>query len=349
MQMRFLFLVFLVFGIIVQCRAQAYLNTPLEILTFMEASPTSYEFEQLYGDIPSQKKQVIPHGTFIKTIEGREHQLSYESTEDAAIKEWKKKARALLGTEKANYKKAQKIFLKCLKKDSTNAQIHTFLAESYLENGQIETANLWFKKAIELNPIDYLAYWHLAEIHLQKGQIDSALNLITIAHIYNRNHPRLMKRLIEIYKLSRQAYYQNWGFRPKMYLYKDGETIVIAADGIWLTYGMYKAVWQHDSDYQYIKEQQAVTDYLFQQEMEATIGTFMTHNSLKKDDKRQYPAFEAFGKCLDNGSVEEYVMYEILLVNTPSVAYHLTDKFLSKIVHYIQTVRSIDYVGNKKN
>jgi hypothetical protein len=134
-----------------------------------------------------------------------------------------------------------------------------------------------------------------------------------------------------------------------MYVYKDGETVVVAADGIWLTYGMYKAVWEYDSDYQYIKEQQAVTDYLFHQEMEATLGTFMTHSSLKGDDKRNYPAMEAFGNCLDRSLVEEFVMYEIMLVNSPSIAYHLTDTFMAKLCEYIQSVRLFDYANTKKN
>ncbi len=59
-------------------------------------------------DIPSQKKQVIPHGTFIKTIEGREHQLSYESTEDAAIKEWKNKSPCLARHRKGKLQESTK-------------------------------------------------------------------------------------------------------------------------------------------------------------------------------------------------------------------------------------------------
>jgi tetratricopeptide (TPR) repeat protein len=314
----------------------------------MEASPTTYEFEQLYGDIPSKKNIVTPHGTFIKTINGREHQLLYASTEEAIVKQWKSNARNLMADEKKNYKKARRLYFKCLQKDSSNAQIHTFIGESYLEEGKTAQATTWLHKSIELNPIDYLAFWYLAEIHLLNNKVDSALSCITRAHIFNRNHPRLLKRLIEIYRLNNHTYYQNWSFRPKMYVYKDGETVVVAADGIWLTYGMYKAVWEYDSDYQYIKEQQAVTDYLFHQEMEATLGTFMTHSSLKGDDKRNYPAMEAFGNCLDRSLVEEFVMYEIMLVNSPSIAYHLTDTFMAKLCEYIQSVRLFDYANTKK-
>ena len=82
---------------------------------------------------------------------------------------------------------------------------------------------------------------------------------------------------------------------------------------------------------------------MFQMEMEATIGTFMTHNSLKKDDKRNYPTMEAFGKCLDNEMVEEFVMYEILIVDKPTIDYHMTTDFMNRLIEYIKKIRSVDY------
>ena len=129
-----------------------------------------------------------------------------------------------------------------------------------------------------------------------------------------------------------------------MYVYKDGETVVVSADGIWLTYGLYKAVWQYDTDYQYIKSQQSISDYLFQQEMEAAIGTYMTYTELKEDDPRNYPAMNAFGLCLDRDLVEEFVFYEILLVDRPALAYHLTPNFMQRLMHYIGSIRGMDYV-----
>lgn len=324
--------------------AQAHLTTPLEILTFMEASPTQYELEQLYGDLPRKNRTILPHGTYLEQIDGREYQLEYKDAETIEETNWRQMARDLINIEHPKYEKARKYYHRILKKKPQNAQIHTFIGESYYEEKNYHKALKWFEKAIQLNPIDYLARWLSAEIYLQQGQIDTAIHLFTLAHIYNRNHPRLLNRLVEVYEAHYYKYYRNWGFEPQMYIYKDGETVVITADGIWLTYGMYKAVWNYDSDYQYIKEQQDVTDYLFQQEMEATIGTYMTYTNLKKDDKRNYPAMNALGLCLDHQLVEEFVMYEILLVNQPSIAHHLTEHFMKRLLLYITTIRTMDYV-----
>lgn len=340
--MKTLFLILLL-GANQYLQAQAYLNTPLEILTFMEASPTQYEIEQLYGDIPKQKKPIIPHGTYIRVHDDKEYQQTYQAIESPQESEWKNKARDILNIEKPNYEKARNLYQKILKKNTQNAQIHTFIGETYYEQQQFQKALKWFQKAIELNPIDHLARWLSAEIYLQQGAIDSALTMITLAHIYNRNHPRLLKRMIEIYEQQQKHYYRNWSFAPKMYIYKDGDKVVVTADGIWLTYGMYKAVWNYDSDYQYIKDQQAVSDYMFYQEMEASLGTYMTYNALKNDDKRNYPSMNALGDSLDEERFEEFVMYEILLVNEPTLAYHTTPAFLERLVEYIASIRSKDY------
>jgi hypothetical protein len=155
--------------------------------------------------------------------------------------------------------------------------------------------------------------------------------------------------MVEIYHQNKRKYYRNWGFVPKTYIYRDGETVVVNADGIWLTYGMYKAVWNYDSSYIYIKEQQEVTDFLFHQEMEAILGTYLTYSALKEDDKRNYPIMNALGQCLDYSMLEEFVMYEILLVDQPTIAYHTTSAFMLRLMNYIIRIRSVDYINFTEN
>ncbi len=70
----------------------------------------------------------------------------------------------------------------------------------------------------------------------------------------------------------------------------------------------------------------------------------MTYTELKRDDPRNYPAMNALGRCLDEELVEEFVFYEILLVDRPALAYHLTPGFMQRIMNYIRRIRSMDYV-----
>lgn len=328
---------------VIHVQAQVRLSTPLEILNFMEASPTQYEVEQLFGEVEKRERPVLPHGAFIVVIDGVEHTFEYKDMLGCKAEKWQNKARELMSLEKPNYSKVRKFYTKILKEDPNNAQIHTWIGESYYEQENYEEAKKWLKTAIELNNIDYLARWLLAEIHLKNEELDAAVQAITVAHIYNRNNPRLLIRLKEIYKEKGLAYYQNWGFDPQYDVYREKDIVVVAGDGIWLTYGMYKAVWNFDPDYRYIKEQQAVTDYLFQEEMEAAIGTFMTYTTLHKEDQRGMPAMSAFGRALDQEMVEEYTMYEILSVDRPTIANYLTADFLERLIQYIFRVRSQNY------
>lgn len=319
--------------------AQNRLSTPLEILTFMEASGTDYQIEQLYGTVPLRPAPVLPHGAFIETIEGVEHTREYKDFWTCAAEQNYAKARALLNTEKPDYNKVRKYYHKVLKEFPRHAQVHTLIGETYLEQKQLAEARRWLDQAIAYNPIDYLARWHLAEIFVQEEKWDSAVVAITIAHIYNRNNPRLLLRLDEIYAKAQRDYIREWAFEPQYKLKKEDSSIVVIADGIWLTYGLYKAVWQYEPDYIYIKQKQAVTDYLFHQEMEATVGTFMTFSALRREDKRTFPAMLAFELALDNNMVEEYVFYEILLTERPTIANYLTPEFLKRLVDYILIVR----------
>ncbi len=321
--------------------AQVQLSTPLEILTFMEASPTEYELEQLYGDAPRKNRPVLAHGTYIQTIDKKEYLLEYKDTETNQQRAWKEKAAELIRYENPNYKKARSFYQKILKQSPQNAQIHTLIGQCYYEEENYEEALVYFRKALKINPIDYLARWLIAEIHLKKKEIDLAVYNITLAHLYNRNHPRLHRRLHEVFQEEGRSYFRDWEFDPKYYLYKEDDRVVITADGIWLTYGMYKAVWKYEPDYLFIKSQQEVTDYLFQEEMEAVIGTFMTYNTLKSDDNRNYPSMNALALCLDHNMVEEFVMYEILLVDKPLIAKHLTEDFVHRIIQYIDTIRGV--------
>lgn len=310
----------------------------------MEASPTTYEFEQLYGTPPRKNRTILAHGTYLTLLEGKEHQAYYQQAYSPSENTCLEKATTWLNTEQPNYKKVRRIYQNLLQKHPDDAALHTLIGVTHYEERQWKPAQRWFDKALALNPIDYKARWLLGELFLQQEQVDTALYTLTMAHLFNRNHPRLLKRLVEVYEQVQQPYYQNWGFDPLMQVYKDGETIVVSADGIWLTYGLYKAVWAYDTDYLYIKAQQSISDYLFQQEMEAAIGTYMTYTELKQDDPRNYPSMNALGRCLDRELVEEFVFYEILLVDQPALAYHLTPEFMQRIMTYIKTIRSMDYV-----
>ncbi len=328
--------------------AQSHLSTPMEIMAFMESSPTRYEIAQLYGQSPKRPRKVLANGTYVLMADAKEYALNYEDQETPKEKRWRKQALELRNTEKPNQKKIRKLLQNILNHKPNNAQIITYLAESYFDTQEYEEAKNLISRALSINPIDYSAHRTLAEIFLKEDKLDSAVYSITKAHLYNRNSPALIVRLKEIYAKQEMKYYENWGFDPKYKMELDSSrgTVVITADGIWLTYGMYKAVWAYEPDYLFIKSQQEVSDYLFHAEMEAALGTFLTYSAMKREDKRHFPALFAFEMALDEELLEEYVMYEILLVDHPTLAAHLTDEFIAQLLDYIVQVRGRDATKN---
>jgi Tfp pilus assembly protein PilF len=328
--------------IAVQINGQSRLSTPMEIMSFMEASPTQYKIDQLLGEAPKRSREVLANGTFIQIHKGREFSIAYEAAESCEEAEWRKEALALLNRERPKFKKARKLYQKILKLTPDNAQIMTYMGESYLLEHKLETAKEWFQLALSYNPIDYSAYRNLAEIFLKEEKIDSAVQAITTAHIFNRNNTLVLLRLQEIYAAAGKKYYSDWAFEPKYYLEDDADTVTITADGIWLTYAMYKAVWSYEADYHYIKSSQEVSDFLFHAEMEAALGTYLTYSAMRSEDQRNYPSMRAIEMALDNELLEAFVMYEILLVDHPTLAAHLTEDFMQKVEAYIRLSRLKD-------
>lgn len=333
----------IIFGLAASLQAQR-LSTPLEILDFMEASDIDYEVGHLFQEIPYKRGPVLPHGIFIDTLHGREYAVSYSEKESPEIYDWRIKAREAISTADPNYKKSRRFLEKILEAMPQHAQAYTLMGQTYFEEGDLEAAKPWLTQALERNPVDYLAYWLLAEIYWQQEQRDAALDYITRAHVYNRNYPRLWLRLKEMYQEQGKDYHGNWAFHPQYQItHEEAEQkVYVFAKGIWFSYAIYKAVWAHEEGYEYIKNSQATTSYLMQEELEATLGLYLTYAALEEADKRDYPTIKALEQAIDHDLLHAFVMYEILLPQQPSIANHITELFMQEIKTYIQTVRQQD-------
>lgn len=338
------FLVSLLFvGSTVLLFGQSRLSTPMEIMAFMEASPTQYRIDQLYGPPPKRERPILANGNYIEVEDNREHLRDYTALETEGHKSLKAKALTLANRERPKYKKIRKLYQQILDDIPQHAQILTYMGDSYYRQKNWEKALLYFDQALAANPIDYVAQRLKAEVFLLQKDTAKAAQAIAKAHLLNRNNKLLLLRLREIWALNGQNYELAWGFDPKCYLEREADTVSIVADGVWLTYGMYKAVWSYEPDYQYIKSRQEVSDFLFHAELEGTLGTFLTYSALPEKDRRIEPALEAFAQALDADLLEEYVFYEVLLVDHPALAAHLTDEFAAKLLEYMQKVRSQDF------
>jgi tetratricopeptide (TPR) repeat protein len=335
-------LVFL--GLQTKVAAQNRLSTPLEILTFMKASGTNYQIEQLRGKIERPHRQILQNDGFVDVMNGREYSRSYPAMRNCKAEKWANEAQKIMAFENLDRKKARKLYLKAIKEMPQDAQLYALIGESFYDENDYPKAKDYFRKAIAINAIDYRSHWLLGEIYLAENVCDSAIYYISLAHLRNRNLPRLQLRLKEVYKACGKNYYQNWAFEPLYRNYREDTMIVIAAQGVWLTYAMYKAVWEFEPDYLYIKSKQQVTDYLYHQEMEGVMGMYLTYNNLAAEEQREYASLRAFELALDNELLEAYIFYEILLPERPTLAQYLTPEFTAMLLDYMSIVRGAELV-----
>lgn len=320
--------------------AQSQLNTPLEILTFMQASGTKYQVEELRSPPTSRNGSVLPHGAYLEIMDGKAYTKEYKNALSEDTKKWVAEATQLLSVEKPNHGKARNLYQKALARFPENAQLYTLIGETYFYEKKYAEAKINLDKALVINPIDYLARWLLAEILLVEGKTEAALEGISLAHFYNRNQPRLLRRLVEMYAQAGKKYQTGWGFEPFYKNYREADsTVVISAQGVWLTYAMYKAVWEFEPGYIFIKAQQSVSDYLVHQEMEAVVGMYLTFSNLDEKDRRPYPSILYLEKALDAEMLEEYVLYEIILTERPALSNYLTPEFVKRLIKYLEVVR----------
>ena len=324
--------------------AQNRLSTPLEILTYMKSSALEYKVEQLRGKLENPLLIVLPNDGYVEEKDGKEYSFSYKDKRTSEAQKYVNQAQALLATEKTAGKKARKLLEKALAIDTSDAQLYALIGESFFDEKDYKKSEKFLRQAIHLNPVDYRAHWLLGEIFLQENQNDSALHYIRLAHLRNRNMPRLTLRMKEVSELCGKPFNTNWVFQPLYKNYKEGDsTIIIAADGIWLTYAMYHAVWKYEPGYLHIKSNQQVSDYLYHQEMEAMMGTYLTYSNLQDADKTPYPSLKAFEIALDHDLLEAYIFYEILLVERPTLAHYLTEEFTEYLFEYMEKVRGLQY------
>lgn len=323
--------------------AQNRLSTPLEILTFMKASGTSYQIEQLRGKIERPHRQILQNDAFVELMNGREYSRAYPALRNCKAEKWVNEAQKIMAFEKPDRKKARKLYLKAIKEMPQDGQLYALIGESFYEENDYGKAKDYFRKAIAINGIDYRSHWLLGEIYLAENVCDSAVYYISLAHLRNRNLPRLQLRLKEVYKACDKDFYSNWAFEPLYRNYREDTTIVIAAQGVWLTYAMYKAVWEFEPDYLYIKSKQQVTDYLYHQELEGVMGMYLTYQNLAETEQREYASLRAFERALDNELLEAYIFYEILLPERPTLAQYLTPEFTQMLLDYLQLVRGGNY------
>lgn len=309
------------------------LNTPAEIIKVMEESSITYEIGILEKEIlPPDRSNLLNYNNVYRILEN-ENYVVHEYNVAGSTSSYTSKAEEYF--QNKDYSNARKMYLQALAIDSTYYEIMTYLGQTYYIEGDYENAINWYEKVIKLNFVDYMAHWFLADALYLKGDTDKALDEITIAMILNRNNPRIKKSFDRIYE-SKKMKINNWVFNPQVEIgLVDENKVKISFAEDWLPYAMAKAVWNFEPGY---KEKKGVAkeSYSSLEEKEAIAGLYLT---MDKKKQKKLPEFKALSLAIDKKMLDEYIIYEIMLPDHPSIVYQLTEETILGIKEYVKTVR----------
>jgi tetratricopeptide (TPR) repeat protein len=240
------------------------------------------------------------------------------------------KAESYFGSHQ--YAKARDAYTLALQQDPKLYSAMTYIAQTYGIEKNWDKAELWYKKAIDANYIDFLAHWFLADVYKIKGQKEKALQEISIAKVLNRNNPRLEASRKEIYGLN-GLNTKNWTFNPQVRISRDSVTgnVNMVSDSIWMYYAFVQAAWMYEPVYR--EKAKKVQNELDQMYRECLMGflPYMDNKNLKDSVE----ILKRLDKVLDAHKLSEFVLYEIILLDHPAVAFNLEKKQIEYLKDYL--------------
>jgi tetratricopeptide (TPR) repeat protein len=201
--------------------------------------------------------------------------------------------------------------------------------------GDFIEAKKWYRKAIQKNHLDFMARWFLADAMLDAKDPKGALQEITVAHILNRNNPRILNSFNTIYAANKLKT-PTWTFNPQYSIDSIGpKKVKVDFDGDWLGYALVKTVWRYEPGY---AESMGGTrtEISTNQEREALLNLMLPKD--KKEIKKM-PELNALQMAMDKDLINAYIFYEIILPQYPRVASNLEPAFIEEIKEYVIQVR----------
>jgi len=292
----------------------------------MKNSKILYKFKELKTPIPKPDRDGLINAlAYREKLSGKYVVKKMQPTGEA--KKAFNKAESFFSSHK--YAEARNAYTLALEQDPKLYSAITYIAQTYGIEKNWEKAELWYKKAIEANDIDYLSHWMLADIYLVKGQKEKALQEISIAKVLNRNNPRLEAKRKEIFAANGLET-KDWTFNPQARVSKDSSgAVTIEADSIWTIYGAIQAAWTFEPEYKKRADTSSnMPEEMYREWLMGLIPFIDTH-------KDSLEVLRRLDRVLTAQKVGEFIAYEIILPNHPSIAFRLNAENIERIKDYL--------------
>ena len=318
------------------CGYSQQLHTSAEILKILDNSKLSYEIIMLDKaiDCKDYSDKLNFYDCYRVSLDTAIFTYRYIVNDNAAALIDK----AVKYVQSNNPDSALKKYRQALSTDSTLYFLMTYIGLIFEKKRDYPNAISWYKKAISKNYIDYMAHWLLADACLRINDVKSAMDEIVIAQILDRNNPAIRKSMDAIFSKAKRKN-KNWCFHPQVEITKISEKkISIATDKTWTGYAMAKALWSYEPGY---RESMGVSKgyYSSVEDRECCISLLMGLKNAKPDLKND-PQLMNLQEAAKNNHLDEYILYELVLPQTPVVAFQLPENIIARIKDYVFTTRN---------
>jgi tetratricopeptide (TPR) repeat protein len=303
-------------------------NPLQEVMEIIKESKTLYSLKYLEKPIPvPDRSRLINYPVY-----GEKKGDSYDVKAIKATGEAKKlldKAENYFGSHQ--YANARDAYTLALQEDPKLYSAITYIGQTYGIEKNWDKAELWYKKAIEANYVDFLAHWLLADVYKIKGQKEKALDEISIAKVLNRNNPRLEALRKEIYGLN-GLNIKNWTFNPQVRMSRDSVTgnVNIVADSIWSYYAFVQAAWFYEPVYKAKAKKYSMPQAMYR---ECLMGflPFIGDKALVDS----VDVLKRLVKVIEADKLDEFVFYDMLLLDYPTASFQLDKKQIEGLKDYL--------------
>ena len=303
-------------------------NPLQEAMEIIKESKTLYSLKYLDKPIPVPDRSRLINYPVYREKNGD----SYDVKAIKATGEAKKlldKAENYFGSHQ--YAKARDAYTLALQEDPKLYSAITYIGQTYGIEKNWDKAELWYKKAIEANYVDFLAHWLLADVYKIKGQKEKALDEISIAKVLNRNNPRLEALRKEIYGLN-GLNIKNWTFNPQVRMSRDSVTgnVNIVADSIWSYYAFVQAAWFYEPVYKAKAKKSSMPQAMYR---ECLMGflPFIGDKALVDS----VDVLKRLVKVIEADKLDEFVFYDMLLLDYPTASFQLDKKQIEGLKDYL--------------
>jgi len=321
-------------------------HTPAQILKFVNDSKLTYVFNlEKYVPLPAKPPQTLENGRIvIVTSDGRRTIKVFNEAYGSNPRYCKAFQNAETHFNNHNYAEARQKYMEVISIAEDQSQVMGFIGQTLRIEKDYLNAEIWYRKALKINPADFMAHWGLSTVLYLTNRKDLALRELIIAHICNLNDSRILGQLKTMSK-ELGLEFQEWEFTPRFRISKvDNQTVNIdinSSDMDWLIYADAKALWQFEPHHKESILAASKRDPRTTEERYCLASLAMSAENKSGETKKPIitKSIQELVNAIKLNRLDSYIAYEIFLREKPDAVLVWDSGAINAIADYLMAIR----------